>query len=72
MSHIEDGFIDDATTKQMIDAAHARDAQPTVDSVTAALLDARFRAFEIGMRIDSVIAGVRSIRRTVRTELDVA
>ncbi len=58
-------LIDDTTTKQMIDAAVSRGAKPEPESVSFALLDARFRAFEISMRLDSVIAGVRAIRATV-------
>ncbi len=46
MSH-----IDDTTTKQMIDAAVSRGAKPEAESVSFALLDARFRAFEISMRL---------------------
>ena len=61
----------DPTTKQMIEAARARAAKPEVDSVTFALLDARFRAFEIGLRLDAVIAGVRGVRRTFETVRDV-
>ncbi len=53
--------INDVTTARMIEACKARGAKPTPDSVALALLDARFRGFEIGMRIDAVIAGVRSI-----------
>lgn len=68
MSH-----IDGRTTKQMIDAAMARGAKPEADSVSFALLDARFRAFEINMRLDAVIAGVRAVRATVTIPvLDVA
>ncbi|GLR95819.1 hypothetical protein ACVI1J_006421 [Bradyrhizobium diazoefficiens] len=66
-------LIDDKTTKQMIDAAMARGAKPEIESVSFALLDARFRAFEISMRLDSVIAGVRAVRATVTIPvLDVA
>ena len=68
MSH-----LDDRTTKQMIDAAMSRGAKPEADSVSFALLDARFRAFEISMRLDAVIAGVRAVRATVTIPvLDVA
>jgi 2-keto-3-deoxy-6-phosphogluconate aldolase len=68
MSH-----IDDKTTKQMIVAAVSRGAKPEAESVSFALLDARFRAFEISMRLDAVIAGVRAIRGTVTVPvLDVA
>jgi hypothetical protein len=68
MSHIED-----TTTKQMIDAALSRGAKPEAESVSFALLDARFRAFEISMRLNAVIAGVRAIRGTVTIPtLDVA
>jgi hypothetical protein len=68
MSHIED-----TTTKQMIDAALSRGAKPEAESVSFALLDARFRTFEISMRLDAVIAGVRAIHGTVTLPaLDVA
>lgn len=63
----------DPTTAQMITAAVARQATPDVDSVSYALLDARFRSFEITMRLDDVIAGVRRVRATVTIPtLDVA
>ena len=63
----------DPTTKQMIDAALARHAKSDTDSVVLALLDARFRSFEIDMRIDTVIAGVRAVRGTLTVPmLDVA
>jgi nicotinate-nucleotide pyrophosphorylase len=61
---------DDPTTNQMIEAAISRGAKPTEDSVAQALLDARFRHFEITMRLDAVIAGVRGIRRTFETVRD--
>jgi hypothetical protein len=65
--------VDDTTTRRMIEAALARNAKPDVDSVALALLDARFAAFEITMRINSVIAGLRAIRGKVTTPtLDVA
>ncbi|WP_316206041.1 hypothetical protein [Bradyrhizobium sp. SZCCHNR3058] len=65
--------MSDPTTKQMIDAAVARRAKPDMDSVVSALLDARFRTFEINMRLDDVIAGVRAVRGTVDVPvLDVA
>lgn len=65
--------IDDKTTRQMIDAAVARGAKPEADSVSLALLDARFRAFEISMRLDDVIGGVRAIRgRITIPVLDIA
>lgn len=65
--------IDDKTTKQMIDAAVSRGAKPEGESVSFALLDARFRAFEISMRLDAVMAGVRAVRGTVTIPvLDVA
>ncbi len=68
MSH-----TNDATTTQMIMAAQARRAKPNADSVVTALLDARFRAFEIDLRLDAVIAGVRKVNRTVTIPtLDVA
>ncbi|MGJ4942436.1 MULTISPECIES: hypothetical protein [unclassified Bradyrhizobium] len=68
MSHTRD----DTTTK-MIDAAFAHRAEPDVDSVASALIEAGFRAFEISMRIDAVIAGLRAVRRTVTIPvLDVA
>ncbi|WP_316203020.1 MULTISPECIES: hypothetical protein [unclassified Bradyrhizobium] len=54
----------DPTTAQMITAAVSRDAKPDADSVSYALLDARFRSFEITMRLDEVIAGVRKVRAT--------
>ncbi|WP_315764394.1 hypothetical protein [Bradyrhizobium sp. SZCCHNR2009] len=54
-------------------AAQARRAKPNADSVVTALLDARFRAFEIDLRLDAVIAGVRKVNRTVTIPtLDVA
>ncbi|WP_407156357.1 hypothetical protein [Bradyrhizobium sp. STM 3557] len=57
----------------MIDAAVARHAKPDMDSIVLALLDARFRAFEIDMRLDAVIAGVRAVRGTFTVPiLDVA
>ncbi|MGJ4951817.1 hypothetical protein [Bradyrhizobium sp. HKCCYLS20291] len=63
----------DPTTKQMIDAAVARRAKPDMDSVALALLDARFRPFEIDMRLDAVIAGVRAVGGTLTVPfLDVA
>jgi hypothetical protein len=63
----------DPTTKQMIDAAVTRRAKPDIDSVVSALLDARFRAFEIDMRLDAVIAGVRAVRGKITVPvLDVA
>ncbi|MGX9428035.1 hypothetical protein [Bradyrhizobium sp. LeoA1S1] len=60
--------INDITTQRMIDAARSRNAKPNADSVALALLDARFRAFEIGMRIDAVIAAVRGVYRNVEVE----
>lgn len=63
----------DPTTAQMIVAAVTRDAKPDADSVSFALLDARFRTFEITMRLDDVIAGVRKVRASVTVPaLDVA
>ncbi len=63
----------DPTTAQMIVAAVTRGAKPDADSVSFALLDARFRAFEITMRLDDVIAGVRKVRASVTLPaLDVA
>ncbi|WP_316207283.1 hypothetical protein [Bradyrhizobium sp. SZCCHNR3118] len=63
----------DPTTAQMIAAAVARGAKPDPDSVSYALLDARFRAFEITMRLDDVMAGVRKVRATFTVPaLDVA
>ncbi|WP_434880559.1 hypothetical protein [Bradyrhizobium sp. HKCCYLRH3061] len=57
----------------MIVAAVTRDAKPDADSVSFALLDARFRTFEITMRLDDVIAGVRKVRASVTVPaLDVA
>ncbi|MCK1273821.1 hypothetical protein IVB46_01000 [Bradyrhizobium sp. 61] len=65
--------INDITTQRMIEACRSRNATPDVDSVALALLDARFRAFEINMRIDAVIAGVRDVTRNVTLPvLDVA
>ncbi|BAR59136.1 hypothetical protein ACVIWV_005795 [Bradyrhizobium diazoefficiens] len=65
--------IQDITTQRMIEACRSRNAKPTLDSVALALLDARFRAFEINMRIDAVIAGVRGVTRNVTIPvLDVA
>lgn len=65
--------INDITTQRMIEACRSRNATPDVDSVALALLDARFRAFEINMRIDAVIAGVRGVTRSVTLPvLDVA
>jgi len=58
---------DDSTTKLMIEAAVARKAKPDADSVALALLDARFQCFEITLRIDAVIAGVRAVRGAVET-----
>lgn len=57
--------IETSTAERMIEAAVARAAKPEVDSITLALLDARFRAFEINLHLDEVIAGVRAIRRSV-------
>ncbi|WP_315826083.1 hypothetical protein [Bradyrhizobium sp. SZCCHNG3015] len=63
----------DPTTAQMIVAAVTRGAKPDAYSVSFALLDARFRAFEITMRLDDVIAGVRKVRASVTLPaLDVA
>jgi hypothetical protein len=53
--------VNDVTTSRMVEACRARGAKPTPDSVALALLDARFRGFEIGMRIDAVIAAIRSV-----------
>jgi hypothetical protein len=61
--------VDDITTRRMIEAALARNAKPDVDSVALALLDARFQAFEINLRINSVIAGVRAVRGSVTTSV---
>ncbi|GAB9131444.1 hypothetical protein ABIF65_000004 [Bradyrhizobium japonicum] len=61
--------INDITTQRMVEAARSRNAKPNVDSVALALLDARFRAFEINMRIDAVIAGVREVSRRVEVEI---
>lgn len=63
--------INDVTTQRMIEAATARGAKPHPESVALALLDARFRGFEIGMRIDAVIAAVRSVGGKVETARDV-
>ncbi|WP_316172894.1 hypothetical protein [Bradyrhizobium sp. SZCCHNRI2049] len=49
----------------MIVAAVTRGAKPDAESVSFALLDARFRAFEITMRLADVIAGVRKVRASV-------
>ncbi|MEY9128290.1 MULTISPECIES: hypothetical protein [Bradyrhizobium] len=62
--------IQDITTQRMIEACRSRNATPTLDSVALALLDARFRAFEINMRIDAVIAGVRGVARNVEVEIE--
>lgn len=65
--------INDITTHRMVEAARARNATADVESIALALLDARFRAFEINMRIDAVIAAVRSVSRNVTIPtLDVA
>jgi hypothetical protein len=63
--------IDDVTTRRMIEACRTRNAKPNADSVALALLDARFRGFEIGMRLDAVIAGVRLISSRATVEATV-
>ncbi|WP_028165437.1 hypothetical protein [Bradyrhizobium elkanii] len=60
--------INDITTQRMIEAARARGAKPDVESVALALLDARFRGFEINMRMDAVIAAVRGVNSNVTVE----
>ncbi|MHC2291819.1 hypothetical protein [Bradyrhizobium barranii] len=60
--------INDITTQRMIEACISRNAKPDIDSVALALLDAHFRAFEINMRIDAVIAGVRGVSGNVEVE----
>lgn len=60
--------INDITTQRMIKAARSRCAKPNVESVALALLDARFRYFEISMRIDAVIAAVRGVNSNVTVE----
>ncbi|NYG46416.1 hypothetical protein GGD67_003887 [Bradyrhizobium sp. IAR9] len=65
MSHTD---IQDITTERMVEACRSRNAKPTLDSVALALLDARFRAFEIDMRIDAVIAAVRGVSGTLKVD----
>ncbi|CCD94623.1 hypothetical protein BRAO375_3660017 [Bradyrhizobium sp. ORS 375] len=60
--------INDITTQRMIEAATSRGATPNIDSVGLALLDAQFRPWEITMRIDAVIAGVRAVSGSFVTE----
>lgn len=57
--------INDITTQRMVEAARSRNAKPDLESVALALLDARFRTFEINMRIDAVIAAVRGVSGNV-------
>ncbi|WP_047308835.1 hypothetical protein [Rhodopseudomonas palustris] len=65
MPSIDTPLVDDATTRNMIEAVIARSAKLTVEDIALALLDARFRTFEIDMRLDAVMAGARRIRRSV-------
>lgn len=62
----------DTTTQHMIEAARARGAKPEATSVALALLDARFRAFEITMHLDTVIAALRAVNDNVKVDREVA
>ncbi|HEY0329634.1 MAG TPA: hypothetical protein VGC77_11100 [Rhodopseudomonas sp.] len=61
MSHIDTGLVDDEMTQKMIAAVVARDTKVIVGDIAVALIVAGFRGFDIGLRIDAVMAGARKV-----------